>query len=264
MHYKLFLVVSFLSYTQLQADFSLKNIVSYVMPKIQEEIVNYDNQFDCHGTLEVETINGSITIKAWNQEKIIIEATKKGSAQEVGALTIDAQITEKSASISSKQLPKSGGAIDYVIIVPHTATVKLRSLNGAITVNQMNGPILAITNKGAITINDATANIRAKTTKGAITVSMRSVKPTGSIMLENQDGEISLALPEEVKGNLLARSVHGKVFCDLYLTLKERTTQINQQFWDSIKKEVAGSFGTGGASINLSTNKGTIRIVEYY
>jgi DUF4097 and DUF4098 domain-containing protein YvlB len=247
----------------INAEFSLKNIVSYVLPKTQEELVNYDHSFEPHGSLEVENTNGDIVIKTWNQEKIIVEAVKKGSETDLEELDIDARFTENSAILTTKQPNKSKSVVDYTIIVPKRVNVKLKTVNGSITVNQVEGAITAVANKGAIAINEASNSVRAKTAKGTIDVTMRRIKPATTLTLENLEGDIDLALPNETNAQLAAKTLDGKISCDLYVTLKSRTTKINNQFWDAMKREIDGTLGQSGSSINVNTTKGDISITEY-
>ncbi len=260
----IFILLSALLSTQhLNAQFSLKSIVSYVIPKTQEEVANYDHHFTPHGTLEVDNIHGDIVIKTWNQEKIIIEATKKGTEQDLEDLDIDARLTESFASLSTKQPSKNKCSVNYTIIVPRKTNVKIKTLNGSITTNQVEGSITAITNKGSITLNEAANTVRAKTTKGNIDVTMHQVKPATTLLLENQEGDIDLAIPNETNAQLTAKTMDGIISCDLYIALKTRITKINNQFWDLMKREVEGNLGKSGPSINLQTSKGDITITEY-
>lgn len=248
----------------INAQFSFKNIVSYVAPKTQEEMLNYDQAFTTHGgSLEVENINGSITVKTWGQEKVIIEAVKKGSEREIEELDIDARFSENFISLATRQPNKCKGSVDYTIIVPRKTNVSLKTLSGSISINQVTGSIAALTNKGSITINEAANAVRAKTTKGDIDVSMRHIKQATTIFLENQVGDIDLALPKKTNAQLSAKTAEGKISCDLYVTLKPRTTKINAQFWDTMKKEIDGTIGQPGSHITLHTIEGNISIAEY-
>lgn len=238
-------------------------MVSYVVPKTQEEVVNYDHSFGLNGSLEIENTNGDVIIKTWNQEKIIIEATKKGTEQDLEDLDIDARLTTNHASLTTKQTSKGKGAVHYTVIVPRKTSVKVKTFNGSITTNQVEGAITAITSKGSITINEAANSVRAKTTKGMIDVSMRQVKSATTINLENQEGDIDLAIPDETDARLTAKTMDGKISCDLYVTLKSRKTKINNQFWDLMKRDIEGVIGKADASINVQTNTGDITISEF-
>ncbi len=249
--------------SSLNAQFSLKNIVSYVVPKTQEEVANYDYPFEQHGTLEIDNTNGDILIKTWNQEKIIVEATKKGTEHDLEDLDIDAKFTEHSASLNTKQSSKNKASVNYTVIVPRTTNIKIKTFNGSITTHQVEGSITAHTSKGAVALNDAANTVRAKTTKGAIDVTMRQTKHAKAIELENQEGDINLALPDTTNAQLAARTMSGQIECDLHVTLKPRTTKINNQFWDSMKREIEGHLGKSGSLISLQTNNGDITMTEY-
>lgn len=258
------LLVALCSASQLNADFSLQNIVSYVAPKTQEEIDNYDHAFAANGTLELENTNGNIIIKTWNQEKIVIEATKKGKEADLDNIDIDAQITEHYAHLSTKQTNKNKSTVDYTVIVPKKVTLKVKTLNGSITASNIEGSINATTTKGSITITDASNAVRAKTTNGTIEATLRHVKPATAIELENQNGDINLAIPNNTNADLFAKTADGKISCDLYVTTKPRITKINNQFWDTVQREVEGSLGHHAtASLRLQTNRGDVDISEY-
>lgn len=246
------------------AKLSINNIVSYVIPKTQEEIVNFEHSFDVDGKLQINNFNGDINvIKTWNKQQIVIEVVKKGVDKELAQVTFDTSFSSQVASITTRQPTKNKTAVTFNIIMPAHVKLDLKTDKGCINVNSAADDISAITEEGSIILNDTIGSVFARTDDGELTVKTKRLKSDQSIVLENQDGNISLHLPDSTQGNLQAKTYNGKVTSDLHITLASRTTKINQQLWDSVKREVVGKLGHGNSDIKLLTYNGNIKILEY-
>lgn len=192
------------------------------------------------------------------------------------------------------------GTVDYHFIIPAQVTLHLTTESGDIAVNDVNGPVIATTtngnievnnttntitasaqesgaitiahargniqattNKGDITIDDATQSIIANTNKGNIITACNQVQSTCKIALNAQtSGTITLSLPQSVNATLQAKTAHGRLTSDHYITIKPFTTKLNRNTHKEFEKQVNGIIGTGEADIRLTSNSGNIKIVE--
>lgn len=202
-----------------------------------------------------------------------------------------------SSSCDNKEM---SGSIDYYFIVPAHVTLHLTTEKGDIEINDVNGPIIATTttgdisiknttntitaaaqengtitiahasgniqattNKGDIVIDDATQSIIANTNKGNIITSCNQVQSTCKIALNAQtSGAITLALPQSVNATVHAKTAHGRLTSDHYITIKPFTTKLNRNTHKEFEKQVNGIIGTGEADIRVTSNSGNIKIME--
>lgn len=263
-----------------------------------------DQQYKIPTQKKLTVINneGNITIETGHKGNIIYVKTAKKSKTEENlkklilkhefkakdelALTVDAQ-------------GKGNGAVDLTLIIPAHLALDLTTLQGAITVNQVHGPICtkvgtgsiklshinksieahiktaggititdagsvvnAITESGDITIENASGTIFAHTQRGVVTTTCNKVPETSKILLSSDRGAVNLHIPETVNAQLHAKTEKGNLFSDVYVTIKPQTTKLNQETYRRFKQEVYGLLGSGEAEIRLSCKNGNIKILE--
>jgi hypothetical protein len=213
---------------------------------------------------------GTLTVKPWNQNKIIIEAEKIGTAQELKdtSIAIKAPVAQAKPShltITTRGIPEQKAAtVNYTLMVPeHTALLVRSSSQGIVKIKQLDGSLDISLAEGDIDIANATTSVSAKTGKGTIKLKQKKLGERESIFLENGQGDVYIYLPRETQATVHARTLNGTVTSAHAITLQPQTVRLNKETWERIKKEVDGTLGTGGAPITLEATKGNISIEEY-
>src|SRR5579859_742086 len=187
--YYIFSLLILTSYAS--AKFSLDNIVSYVVPKKQEDIVNYEHKFEPDGSLKIANTNGNINVKTWSQDHMIVEIIKKGNEKDLGEISFDVHLTDELASIVTSQPEKNKAEITFNVIVPRQASVHVSTDDGTIKIHQVHNTINAETDRGDITINESVKKVYARTNNGTITLKAQQLTDEDYIILENQNGDIT-------------------------------------------------------------------------
>ncbi len=232
--------------------------------KSQEQITkDYSISDSCHITLDA--LEGSILVKPWNEKKVALEITKKGTEEEMKATTVSSKGGEKEVTITTRVLPDQQAAhVDFVLMVPHNISLSLTQARGPVTLKGISGALNISLEEGAISIEDSKKSVVAKTGYGAITIKQTTFDETSSIFLETLRGTITLSLPRQTRATLHAKTSAGKIISDHPLTLAPVTLTLNHQSWERLKKDVEGSLGglKGGAPITLEVTKGDIFIKE--
>lgn len=259
----LFLLCSIATIPFTIAAASLNDIVTYVTPKKQEDIITYEHTLEENGTLYAETTHGSISVKTWNHNKVIIEVVKKGNNKDLESLTLDTTFKDDEVFIKAHQKQKSRGKVDINIIAPHTTILTTHTDHGSIHVVQPHGPINALTTSGAITIVDSTNVVHAQSEHGAICIQQKILKEPHSIIATTQNGCIKLGLPLGANGSLQAHTTNGTLTSSLYITPETCNTKLDHIYWNKIKRECNGIFGSGGSIIKLTSKSGNISISDY-
>jgi hypothetical protein len=193
--------------------------------------------------LSISNPSGSIKVKAWEKAEIKVNANLMESWLEVKERKTDNGIYLEVHS------PKTGQAY-FDVSVPQNCTLDLKCLDGAIQISSIQGHILAQTMEGDITLNDLQSpNITAKSISGPIIYS-GVLDPKGIYNFHSVENTVEITLPASSTFTLMATAVTGAIelggFQLLDMTSKE--------------KRVAGRCGSGGASLNVSTHRGTIRL----
>src|SRR3989338_3964939 len=90
------------------------------------EVVSKEQVLTPNSTFKIENIFGNITIKTWKQNRLVVEAVKKGSKEAIDSTNIDAHYTTNGASIKTvQQNSQTKCNVDYTVLIPHTAIIVL-------------------------------------------------------------------------------------------------------------------------------------------
>lgn len=269
-------------------------------PSYEQHAPIKELKIPANGTLRVLNTDGNISIKEWNQETVQLKVTKLAFKEELLAKTsVDAHSAENMLTLATHhKTADHTTVVHYELIVPHNTNVQVETGNGSCSIEKLNGQIKVLAHHGNITIYDVAGpidatsttgtinirnvqgNIRAETTTGNITIQgthhtvvaktkcgkitteCSTVASLDTILLNAQTGDINLALPYKTNADLQARTNKGSLTCDHFVTIKPYTTQLNKKTWSRLKKEVAGTLGTGEATIKLSAGTGNINITQ--
>ncbi len=240
--------------------------VNSLWRRAEQEHITKEYQIDTGSAIVITNTDGSITIKPWDQQKIMIEATKKGSAEELKATTLSCKSFGSDATITTRVAQdQKSAAVDYTIMVPEETKIRIVQTKGPVKIKGVRGNLDVSVQDGEIDIIDATNIVTAKTGKGDIKIQQKKFGPKESLFVETLKGTITLHLPRETQAQLHAKTGAGSITSDHPVTLAPITVKLNKDGWDRLKKDVEGTLGggKGGAPITLETSKGNILIKEY-
>jgi len=282
-------------------SFSLDSLKSYFYKKQHEKVIQKELAMGKRRILIIKNQGaGNVVINEWGQNSIQLKATKLAPQEELlDTIAINAALTNRAVTITTHYKDKKArGSVNYELLIPRNTKVNVAMNKGSITVNRINGPILATTqtgnitinntkgtlvaktNRGNITVSKAQGNIRAitqngninidestksiiaTTKKGGITTTCKNVQPLDTILLSTQSGNIKLGLPAATNAELQARTGRGKLLSEHYITIKPQTVKLDRHMWARFKREVNGTLGSGEATIKLSATYGNINIVK--
>ncbi len=233
------------------------------------------------GAVEVETTNGSIEVKTWNQPSVQVVAYKKARANNSSQAErlleeIEIRVQELGGKVRiESELPRSGWfddsstSVAFEITIPADAELDARSQNGAIEVRDLGGPAKLDTQNGAISargvqgalemhssngaINarDVHGAIQAETTNGRINADIASTSLAEDVSLKTSNGSVELRIDPGVAASVYARTRNGSVSSDF----KGGTM-------DSRRRTLELDLNGGGPRIELKSSNGSIRLRE--
>src|SRR5258708_5236816 len=151
--------------------------------------------------VDVATMHGSVTVKAYNGKDVIVEA--KGPAgshsQTVdGMRRIDTgwrgfSVEEEDNVITVRtQLSTSP---ELTISVPADTSLKLHTMHGDLNADGVNGEVDVATTNGRVKLTNVSGSILAHSLNGPITVSMDKVDASKPLSFSTMNGTIDVTLP---------------------------------------------------------------------
>ncbi len=233
--------------------------------------------------LVVETSFGSVTVRGYNGQEVVVETSGRGGARgaghreteppagmhRIGGNYAGLEITEENNTIrvSSGRSPFSQA--DVVIQVPTQTSVSVNAMLGySITIENVSGEIEANNMNGQVTITNVSGSVMAHSMNGKIQASMSSVTPDKAMSFSTMNGGIDVTLPASIKANVKLKTDHGDIFTDFDIKL-DATAQ-PPQVEDNRKKGgryrvqfdrgTSGTINGGGPEIQFTTFNGSILI----
>ena len=225
------------------------------------------------GKLSIENFNGSIQVTGWDQNTIDISGTKYGETEALkNSVKFEIQVSGGMASIKTIRQDGNHGniGVKYVVKVPRrTELESILSSNGAITVEDMEGPaklttsngairvsrlkgvLTATTSNGSINTKDLAGVATVKTSNGAIHLEMTDT-PRNDVKATTSNGSITVKMPANANAHLKASTSNA--------TIKSDFTMVGVN--DTKPKKVDTMIGGGGPTLELSTSNGAIHITK--
>lgn len=231
----------------------------------KQEVVQHEQILVPHSKVSIKNTKGTISIRTWKKPKLLVEATKTGSEEEIRLTKIETLYTTDGASIKTVLLkPDRQCTIDYTIMIPQTATLSLvQTDKGDISITDVSTPITAHAEYGALDFKNISNSVHASTKNGAISIQAEALKPSSKIIAIAEKGTIKLQLPTDTNALLYAKTDKGTVTTDHMITLEPRTLKICQASFAELKRDVRGSLGQGGTTtIKLHTSRGNVKVLE--
>lgn len=226
-------------------------------PLSARDTVEETRALEPDGRFELENVNGRITLRTWSRDSVRIEAERAAVSEEMLA---DIQIAiegEGSTVRVQTRYPKGKGLfmggkrgkVDYEITVPRSAEVRLKTVNGPVDVEGLNGDLRVESVNGGLDLADLGGEVRAKTVNGGIHADYDRVPDTARHHFETVNGGIDVTIPEGTGGRLEARTVNGSIDCDLPLEVTAKK-----------KRRLEGRLGPGEGHFDLGTVNGGIDV----
>ncbi len=219
------------------------------------------------GRIELINVNGRVTAEPATDGKVTIEGrrTAKGSTDEaakelLAKLEIREEVSGDRVRVESRPPRMSGfngHEIEWTVKVPKGVIVDVRTVNGGVRLNGLEGEVHARTTNGGVKGSNITATILdASSVNGGIDIELGSpLDASATIDIETVNGGVSLGLPAESKATITARAVNGGVrVSDLDVQKQEQSNSFES------KRRLEGTLNGGGAKVNISTTNGGVRI----
>jgi len=215
------------------------------------------------GRFEIVNTNGLIHASPSAGTKVEVRATRDARAGNDEAARSLLQQTEMREDVSPDRVAIEarveqgrregfGGpqlTIRYEVQIPPGLTVMLKTQNGEVRMENLQGRLMASSTNGGVTGSGLSGSVDASTVNGGIQMDLTAV--TGDTRLVTVNGGIRLTLAKDVSAEFEAGAVNGGVLVQegFPLSADERTRQ-----------RVAGRINKGGPRIVVQTTNGGVRV----
>lgn len=188
---------------------------------------------DCQGNIEITTTSGKVAL---NDIEGNIHINANGSDISFYSVNGDLEIRNSSGRTVGEYL------IGDLIMSQTTGTIELTHIEGDIRVKSTSGKINVLQEYGAIDISTESGDINIRT-------ELNSEK---DYFIETISGSIRFIIPGASGGRVKLEAGSGDIDTEIPISI------------DSFSRtRIAGSFGSGGPKIHLTTMSGNIEFAEF-
>jgi len=190
----------------------------------------------------------------------------------------DIRVSWNGGELSAERSDSNTSIVYFIVSAPRGASLDLSASNGAITVDNFDGNVVARAQNGPISAKDSSGTLDMSTVNGPIsfagdsgTVKLRaqngpvSVKLRGnswnggSLDAETQNGPLTLKLPRGYRsGVVVASDGHGPISCRAEACRDVRRFDDDGDEYRPRRIEL----GSGTPVVTLSTNNGPVAVKE--
>ncbi|MBL8206958.1 MAG: DUF4097 family beta strand repeat protein [Blastocatellia bacterium] len=165
---------------------------------------------NANGTVSVTNISGSIRITGWNENRVQVEAVKRGNKDEFSLVEIRVSNSPERLQIETIY-PRSSWRqnrnvwVEYELKVPQGAILNpIATTSGNITITEAGGRVIARSTSGNVTVERTSGETNLNTTSGDITAERTS----GTLTINSTSGNVHV---KEVKSKLSIHTTSGDV-----------------------------------------------------
>jgi hypothetical protein len=225
------------------------------------------------GRLELINVNGQVRAEASDGSVVEVrgERTAKSTSDEaakelLGQIEMREEVGDDRVRIEvrpPRQRGPSGHEIKWVIRVPRGVGVDLRTVNGGVKMDGLQGEIRARTTNGGIVGTALSASsLDAAVTNGGVEIELMNAIATGTVALEAVNGGVTLNLPSDSKADISGRCVNGGIeVTGLDVTVADGgNAESRQERIQRTRRRLDGTLNGGGAKISLETVNGGVRL----
>lgn len=209
------------------------------------------------GVLGVDaTPNGGIAVHGWDRGEVHVRARVVATADteaEARSLAGQVQVFTDGGRIGARGPKTSDGAswsVGFDVMVPRQAALELKTTNGGITIEDVQGEMTFNTTNGGVTLRRVNGNVRGGTTNGGVRVELDGVGWIGEgLDVQTRNGGVRLAVPEGYSARLEASVQNGGLRVDFPVTVQGEDS-----------RTISTDLGAGGPPLKVRTVNGGMTI----
>ncbi|MFX0115038.1 MAG: DUF4097 domain-containing protein [Candidatus Hodarchaeota archaeon] len=228
---------------------------------------------DAGTVLQVDNINGDITVTKWDNDQVEVYALKRAFVDEsdldkvsIEVSTGNVMVVKTKYAVPTEDIEVS---VAYTIKVPADVNVELlgntngrislegttgdamlTNTNGDVSVKNVDGSVFVTNTNGKIDIVDVTGVLGAMTTNGDVTVELPAL--SSDVIIGTTNGKVKVYIPDDLDADVKMTTSNGEVTVhDIQLTIMEQS-----------EIKVEGTMGDGGFDLIITSTNGDIDLYK--
>jgi hypothetical protein len=205
--------------------------------------------------------NGGITVRGENRSDILVRACVQSWAEtqsEADAIVKGVRVETGGTVRAEGGSDEKNFSVSYEILVPRNTNLKLTTVNGGISLVDVDGKIEFEAKNGGITLSNLAGDVRGRTQNGGINVRLDGSNWKGAgLDVETTNGGIILWMSESYAAKIETGTVNGGFLSEIPGLRVERDE--NDRYY-TVKKRVTADLNGGGAPIRAVTTNGGVSI----
>lgn len=207
--------------------------------------------------LDVSSLNGGIHIVGEDRQDVQVEARVEawsGDAQDAAGILRAVQVEANGGQLRDKgpsmHMGNRGYAVSYTIHAPHRLSAELKTLNGGIGLEHLDGQLRFDTTNGGVDLADLAGDVKGSTVNGGLDISLSGAKWRGEgLNAETTNGGITLNVPTRYAAHLETGTVNGGIEVNFPVTVQ-----------GEIRHHLETDLNGGGPTIHAETTNGGVTI----
>lgn len=205
--------------------------------------------------------NGGISVKGENRSDILVRACVRAwgtSAEEANALTKSIRVETGGSVRAEGAGEEKNWSVSYEILVPRNTNLNLTTMNGGISIKDVEGNIEFEAKNGGIHLSNLAGNVKGKTTNGGLHIELTGNTWRGSgLDVETTNGGIHLSMSETYAARFETRTVNGGFKSEI-AALEVQKDENNRYRTNGVN--IAKDINGGGALVRVVTTNGGVKI----
>lgn len=201
--------------------------------------------------------NGGISVKGWDGQQVLVRAkvtTWSKTDAEARQLAKTVTVASEGNTLRAEGTDKSeqGWAVSYEVFVPRKTALKLSTVNGGISLSNLNSNVAFEAVNGGISLKDVAGNVKGNTVNGGLNITLTGTKWEGEgLDVTTTNGGINWNLPKNYSARLYTSTTLGSIKAAANLPVTKEGL---------MHKEITASLGQGGAPVRAVTTNGGIKV----
>ena len=203
--------------------------------------------------------NGGISIKGENRADVLVRACVQAwanSAAEANSIAKSVRIETGGTIQASGADDEKNYSVSYEILVPRNTNVNLTTLNGGISISNVEGAINFTAKNGGVNLSGLAGDVKGRTANGGLHVELNGASWKGKgLDVETTNGGVHVSMPNDYAARFETRTVNGGFRTD-FTALKVERDEKDWQRGVNLSRDLNG----GGAIVRIVTTNGGVSV----
>lgn len=205
--------------------------------------------------------NGGISVRGENRADVLIRACVQAWAatdEEAKALARSVRIETAGSVRAEGANDENNWSVSYQILVPLSTNLDLKTMNGGISITDVEGQISFEARNGGITLKSLGGDVKGSTVNGGITVELSgsSWKGTG-LDVKTTNGGVHIGMPAGYAARVETKTVNGGFKSEIPGLQSEKS---NDDGYRRPGVDISRDLNGGGPLIRAVTTNGGVKI----